>query len=203
MSFTNLRAEVKKAGQPDREAQIATHLPQVQAIARRVRMRVPPSVTLDDLITAGTLGLIQAVDRFDPTCRARFSSYAQHRIHGAMLDFLRSEDPLSRVERRRIRQIDSVGGPVTVSIDQMPSDHLRSNTHADLQTLATVTLWDAARRCLSGRENRVLKMIYLLGRSNREVAIEIGVNESRVSQLKSRAISKLRHYLTDKGRGAA
>lgn len=103
-------AEVNKAGQPDREAQIVTHLPQVRAIARRVRMSVPRSITLDDLIAAGTLGLIQAVDRFNPGCRIRFSSYAQHRIHGAMLDFLQAEDPLSRAELSAMVRKARMGG---------------------------------------------------------------------------------------------
>jgi RNA polymerase sigma factor for flagellar operon FliA len=56
---------------------------------------VPSCVTLDDLIGAGTIGLIQAVDRFQPSRGLQFATYAKHRIRGAMLDFLREEDPLS------------------------------------------------------------------------------------------------------------
>jgi RNA polymerase sigma factor (sigma-70 family) len=67
--------------------------------SRRV---VPPCVTFDDLASAGTIGLIQAVDRFDQTRGLKFRTYAQHRIWGAMQDFLRDEDPLSRTERRRV-----------------------------------------------------------------------------------------------------
>ena len=83
-----------------REATIVQHLTHVHALAKRLRSHVPPCVTLDDLIGAGTIGLIQAVDRFQPSRGLQFATYAKHRIRGAMLDFLREEDPLSRTERR-------------------------------------------------------------------------------------------------------
>jgi len=69
-------------------------------------LRLPPCVTFDDLASAGMIGLIQAVDRFDQSRGLRFKTYAQHRIWGAMQDFLRDEDPLSRTER--IPQYDAL-----------------------------------------------------------------------------------------------
>jgi RNA polymerase sigma factor (sigma-70 family) len=83
-----------------REATIIQHLAHVNALAKRLRSQVPPCVTLDDLIGAGTIGLIQAVDRFQPSRGLQFATYAKHRIRGAMLDFLREEDPLAGPERR-------------------------------------------------------------------------------------------------------
>ena len=87
-----------------RETAILQNLNLVKDIAKRFQCRVPPCITLDDLVSAGMVGLIQAVDRFDSSRGLKFKTYAQHRIHGAMLDFLREEDPLSRTERRRVRE---------------------------------------------------------------------------------------------------
>jgi RNA polymerase sigma factor for flagellar operon FliA len=79
-----------------RETAILRDINLVKDIAKRFHGRVPPCITLDDLVRAGMVGLIQAVDRFDSSRGPKFKTYAQqHRIHGAMLDFLREEDPLS------------------------------------------------------------------------------------------------------------
>src|SRR5580704_14694788 len=61
------------------------------------------SLTFDDLTSAGTIGLIEAVERFDPSRGLKLRSYAQHRIWAAMLDFLRNEHPLSRTTARTLR----------------------------------------------------------------------------------------------------
>ena len=86
-----------------RDAAILQDLDLVNRIARNFHRRVPPCVAFDDLASAGMIGLIQAVDRFDQTRGLKFRTYAQHRIWGAMQDFLRDEDPISRTERRRVR----------------------------------------------------------------------------------------------------
>src|SRR5437868_2108151 len=100
-----------------RETAILQDMNLVKDIAKRFQGRVPPCITLDDLVSAGMVGLIQAVDRFDTSRGPKFKTYAQHRIHGAMLDFLRDEDPLSRTERRRVRESTSGLSPTTVSLD--------------------------------------------------------------------------------------
>jgi RNA polymerase sigma factor FliA len=82
-----------------REAAIVQYIGHVHVMAKQLQLRVPPCVAFDDLVGAGTIGLIQAVDRFQPTRGLQFGTYARHRIRGAMLDFLRGEDPLSRTER--------------------------------------------------------------------------------------------------------
>lgn len=73
------------------------------------------------VVNAGTIGLIQAVDRFQPSRGLRFGTYAKHRICGAMLDFLRGEDPLSRTDRRRVRAAETSG---------LPTKRLRSRQSA-------------------------------------------------------------------------
>ena len=116
-----------------RDAAILQDLDLVNRIARRFQRRVPPCVAFDDLASAGMIGLIQAVDRFDQNRGPKFRTYAQHRIWGAMQDFLRDEDPLSRAERQRLRSsaraLSATGygiPPATVSLDQIPVRRLAS-----------------------------------------------------------------------------
>lgn len=90
-----------------REDLILAHLPQVGLLARRLHRRCP-RLELDDLISAGTIGLIQAVDRFDPSRNLKLKTHADHRIRGAMLDYLRQLDPLPRNARRFQKQRDAV-----------------------------------------------------------------------------------------------
>jgi RNA polymerase sigma factor for flagellar operon FliA len=73
---------------PLREELILSHMPQVKLLAQRLHRRCP-QVELDDLISAGTIGLIQAVDRFDPARNLKLKTLAEHRISGALLDYLR------------------------------------------------------------------------------------------------------------------
>jgi RNA polymerase sigma factor FliA len=90
----------------DRHAVIRTHIGLARKLALRLAGRVPANVDLDDLIGAGLLGLIDAVDRFDPSRAIPFEAYARTRIQGAILDAMRAEDHLSRRERRRTREAD-------------------------------------------------------------------------------------------------
>jgi len=182
-----------------RDAAILQDLDLVNRIARRLQRRVPPCVKFDDLASAGMIGLIHAVDRFDQTRGLKFRNYAQYRIQGAMQDFLRDEDPLSRTERRRVRAsapaLSATGygiPPATVSLDQIPVRCLASTAQPAFTLRAEIR---EAPRCLSPRENRVIELLYDIGWQSREVAVEMHVNESRVSQIKTRAISKLRLQL--------
>src|SRR6202453_2908222 len=86
---------------------ILEHLPQVRLIARRIHERLPESVNLDDLISTGTLGLIAAIDRFDPRHNVKLKTYAEYKIRGAILDSLRGLDWAPRQQRRRTKQIES------------------------------------------------------------------------------------------------
>jgi RNA polymerase sigma factor for flagellar operon FliA len=88
-----------------REELILSHIPQVQLLARRLHRRCP-QVELDDLISTGTIGLIRAIDRFDPKRNLKLKTLAEHRIRGAMLDYLRHIDPLPRSVRRFKKQRD-------------------------------------------------------------------------------------------------
>lgn len=88
----------------EREQLILAHLPQVRLIATRIHRRCPSQVELDDVISAGTLGLIQAVDRYRPERGCLLKTLAEHRIRGAILDYLRRLDPLSRSARLFVKE---------------------------------------------------------------------------------------------------
>ena len=90
-----------------REELVLSHMPQVKLLAQRLHRRCP-HVELDDLISAGTIGLIQAVDRFDPARNLMLKTLAEHRISGALLDYLRHIDPLPRSVRRFQKQRDGI-----------------------------------------------------------------------------------------------
>src|SRR5512138_3512337 len=89
----------------DRERLILDHLSQVRLIARRMHERLPESVSLEDLISAGILGLISAIDNFDPAQNVKMRTYAEHKIRGAILDSLRGLDWASRERRSKAKQV--------------------------------------------------------------------------------------------------
>ncbi|WP_051669899.1 sigma-70 family RNA polymerase sigma factor [Bryobacter aggregatus] len=90
-----------------RDQTILDHLPQVELLARRLHRRCP-QVELDDLISAGAIGLIKAVDRFDPSRNLKLKTFAEHRIQGALLDYLRLVDPLPRSTRQFQKRRDAI-----------------------------------------------------------------------------------------------
>ena len=105
-----------------RDQLILDHMPQVRLIATRMQRRCPPCVELDDLVSAGTIGLIQAVDRFDPARGFKLKTLAEHRIRGAMLDFLRKLDPLPRAVRYFVRQRHTIVVRLRESLGRWPDD---------------------------------------------------------------------------------
>jgi len=106
----------------EREQSILAHLPQVKLLARRIHRRCPPSVLLEDLESAGVTGLIEAADRYDCRRNFKFKTLADHRIRGAMLDYLRSLDPLPRAVRRFVRDRDTATVNLQHVLDCCPSE---------------------------------------------------------------------------------
>jgi RNA polymerase sigma factor for flagellar operon FliA len=90
----------------ERDRILIDQLPQVHFIARRISERLPQHVEIDDLISAGYVGLIDAVKRFDPAKNVQFKTYAQFRIRGAILDSLRELDWSPRELRQKARSIE-------------------------------------------------------------------------------------------------
>ena len=106
----------------EREQLILEHLPQVRLIARRIHERLPDSVSLDDLISTGTIGLIAAIDRFDPTHNVKLKTYAEYKIRGAILDSLRGLDWAPRQQRKRSKQIEAAIALAEQRLHRAPSE---------------------------------------------------------------------------------
>lgn len=109
------------AGDFERSQLVESHLPKVRYIADRIAAKLPPSVERDDLYGAGVIGLIEAADRFDPARGIAFTTFAELRVRGAILDSLREIDWASRAARRRSREVqnaytqieEQIGRPAT------------------------------------------------------------------------------------------
>ena len=86
---------------------IAEYLPYVNRIVNRIATHLPSTVEVDDLINVGIIGLIQAIERYDPTRDNKFMTYAVFRIKGAVLSELRSRDFLGRTTRQKIRSLEN------------------------------------------------------------------------------------------------
>lgn len=105
-----------------RQRLILKHLPQVRLLARRIHGRLPESVNLDDLVSNGVVGLISAIDRFDPSRDVQLSTYAQHKINGEILDGLRRMDWASRQQRKQAKQIEAAVAVVEQHSQRLPTD---------------------------------------------------------------------------------
>lgn len=110
---------------------VIPHLALVAKIARRVCRRLPDYIDIEDLIQAGYFGLLEALTRFDASKGASFENFAQKRIKGSMIDFVRSKDYLSRDYRRMVTQIKKAVNKLEIALKRHPSE----------QELATYLTW--------------------------------------------------------------
>jgi RNA polymerase sigma factor FliA len=226
----------------ERERLILEHLPQVRLIARRIHERLPESVNLDDLISTGTLGLIAAIDRFDPRHNVKLKTYAEYKIRGAILDSLRGLDWAPRQQRKRSKQIEVAisaaeqrlhRGPTEEEIAQQLNltlaeyhEWLVDIRGVNLGSLEAASPDDAGRSLLKyisddeenwpsrllerselqrlladaiekmpATERTVISLYYHEELTLREISKVVNLHESRVSQLKSQAILRLRTYM--------
>src|SRR5260370_12977893 len=106
----------------ERERLIMEHLPQVRLIARRIHERLPESVSLDDLISTGVVGLISAIDHFDPSHNVKLKTYAEYKIRGAILDSLRGLDWAPRQQPKRAKQIEAAIQSLEQRLHGSPSE---------------------------------------------------------------------------------
>jgi RNA polymerase sigma factor for flagellar operon FliA len=98
------------------------YMPAVKAMAKRLKERLPSSVDFNDLVSIGFEELVKLSKRYDPKLNNNFWGYAQKRIYGAMLDFLRSLDTVSRGDRKLIKEIDKIVEKYVSKFDTEPSD---------------------------------------------------------------------------------
>ncbi len=231
-------AAAAAASPPVDEETIRAHLPLVRRVVRRLAFRRAPGVSFEDLVAWGLAGLVEALRRFDPDRRARFESYAQLRIRGAILDRLRTEDWAARSARAREQQVERAyqeveareGRPATeeevarqlgiplgefrdllmamgrqsflsledvgLDLEQVPSEQAWSADPAErLIGRERVQRVGAAIARLPEKEQTVIAAYYNEGLTMREVGAVLGLTESRVSQLHSQALLRLRGHL--------
>jgi RNA polymerase sigma factor for flagellar operon FliA len=106
----------------ERDRMLVEHLPTVRFIARKIHGRLPQHVELDDLVSAGVVGLIDAFGKFDHSKQVQFKSYAQFRIRGAILDSLRLLDWSPRELRRKGRAVEEAIRTLTQRFGRAPGE---------------------------------------------------------------------------------
>jgi RNA polymerase sigma factor FliA len=112
---------------------VVDHLPLVRFIARRVHERLPRHVPIDDLYSAGIIGLLDAFGKFDSSKNIKFRSYAQFRIRGAILDSLRNLDWSPRDLRRKAREVEDAIQVLTGQLRRSPTEmEIAQQLHIDL-----------------------------------------------------------------------
>jgi len=234
--------EVESESVPDRDQLLLEHLPTVRYLARRIHERLPQHVELDDLISAGIVGLIDAFSKFDHTKKVQFKSYAQFRVRGAILDSLRTLDWSPRELRRKGRAVEEAIRSVTHKLGRVPAEpeiaremdmdlsayqqllgelkgleigslHMQRSEDSGDEELTYIPGppdENPLFRCLQGemkqrltdaieelpeKERMVLTLYYYEELTMKEIGLTLGVVESRVSQIHSSAVVRLRAAL--------
>lgn len=229
----------EEMSEAERERLILEHLPQVRLVARRIHERLPESVCFEDLLSAGVVGLIQAIDNFDPAQNVKLKTYAEFRIRGAILDSLRETDWAPRLKRRQAREFEAaiarleqklgrlaeeaeIAAELNLSVDDYRRkltemeglnigeiEYLRDETDTPLllkfaassdedspsTTLERNELERLIASCIDRIpkvEKTVLSLYFYEELTLKEIAEIMGVHLSRVSQIKSQAILRLR-----------
>jgi RNA polymerase sigma factor for flagellar operon FliA len=229
----------------EREHLILEHLPQIKYIAQRISTKLPSHVELNDLVSAGVLGLLDAIEKFDPTRGVKFKTYAELRIKGAILDSLRNLDWAPRSLRKKSKDLERVykdleqrhGRPATDKevcdemeitleefyelVDQIkgltlgsfqemtPQDEDKNSEplvkyipdapqmdpffHFHKSEVRNILSW--AIEALPKKERLVVSLYYYDELTMKEIGKVLGVNESRVSQLHTKAMLRLRTKL--------
>src|SRR5271163_3613078 len=243
--MTKHPAEAYQSVQNDaeRERILMEQLPQVRYIARRIHERLPRHVPFEDLVHAGVLGLIDALNKFDLSKHVQFSSYAKFRIRGAILDSLREMDWGPRELRRKARGVEEAQRKLSLALSRAPTENeLAAELHLELRefqqllteldgleigSLHLESPWDGKEedmcdylpnapedtpffRCMRSemkqllsrviaelpeKEQQVLALYYFEELTMKEVGAILGIGESRVSQIHSLAVVRLRSRL--------
>ena len=176
------------------------------SVARRMRVPTGALIGRDDVESAALIGLIDAVDRYDPARGVPFEGYAGLRIRGAVLDELRRVDDHTRGERRRAREVDADTQPeigaygATLSLDMLletgdrdwAAEDETTDRYEDQDLRMRV---ETALDCLPPRQREVLARYYGDSLTLRESAVKMGISEARACQLHGRAILNLRREL--------
>jgi RNA polymerase sigma factor FliA len=230
----------------DRDALVVEHIPQIKRLAYQLRNKLPACIEARDLIAEGILGLLDAIDKFNPARGVKFKTFAEYRIRGAMIDSLRRQDWVPRSLRKESRQIgamrqelesrlgrppreeemaemtglsmekyraitDKMAGMGLASLsdetlpgnkdgEQKPAEQSQAKASDPFADLLKAEICNHMAGVIDGLKNReriVVSLYYYDGLTMREIGIILGVNESRVSQIHTRAIMRLRTRLKE------
>ncbi len=253
MASTALWEAYQEGGDPTaRDELVAEHLRLVYHVAWQIMRGCPHDVEFEELLSAGTLGLMSAIENFDPSRGLAFSTLAAPRIRGAILDDLRKRDTVPRSVRRKQREVNRARQGLMhrlnrspspeetaeelgigleeywrwsqeaeraypVSLDQIPGvgTDILSSAHDGLplqddddmdESLAyeeEVEILKEEILKLTHQDRLVVSLYYLQGLKLHEIATLMGVTESRISQIRSRAIKVLRTRLSRLREGVA
>jgi RNA polymerase sigma factor FliA len=236
-----------------RERLVVAYSPLVKYVAGRMASGLPTHVEEADLISYGLLGLISAIERFDPDREIKFETYAIPRVRGAIIDELRALDWVPRSVRSRAREIERANVKLEHRLQRAPTDEeiaaelglsiaefhdslvqISNSTIAALDELWTVSdtsgdqvslldtlqdpeapdpakamdaselqdrIADAIAR-LPEREKLVIALYYYENLTLREIGEVLGVTESRISQLHTKAVLRLRSRLGEEAAAA-
>ncbi len=196
-------------------AEVLEYMPLVkQTVARFVR-KLPPNVLRDDLIAAGTFGLIDSLRKNGEDRGPTFEWYARIRIRGAILDDLRTQDWLTRRARTKATAMnaDATGAAraAVIGFDDLPergralslSDEEAGSPFDQVDARMTKAALEKAVAQLPERERRIVSLHYFQGVQFKAIAKELGVSEPRISQLHARAMTQLRALMGDEHDEAA
>lgn len=170
-------------------------------VVNRFIPRLPKTVSEEELYSAGMMGLWKASQSYDPSRGAEFKTYAYHRIRGAILDELRALDFLPRSMRDRARE-EGVSAPAVVSL---PTNDDGSETLVGEYAYEGVENSDLHLALLSEmgklpeKMRLVMHLYYQEGMKMLDIAKDLGLTESRVSQIHSNAVARLRRSLRQAG----
>jgi RNA polymerase sigma factor for flagellar operon FliA len=231
-------------GTMSRKGWIEEYTPLVRRIAHHIMAKLPASVEVDDIIQAGMMGLMDAVNRYEETQGAQFETYAAQRIRGAMLDELRNCDWLPRGIRKNMRQIEKAIHALEQKFGRQPSEqeiasqmnlplpqyqqmlqearghqlvyyedysegddehfldrHAGKAHPSPLEGLIDEDMRERlidAIEDLPDREKTMMGLYYEQDLNLREIGEVMGVSESRVCQIHTQAIARLRAMLREK-----
>jgi RNA polymerase sigma factor for flagellar operon FliA len=113
---------VRRRDPQARDALIAQYAPLVKYVIGRMAIALPTILSHEDVLSYGTMGLVQAVDRYDPSVGVKFETYAIRRIRGSILDAIRSVQPLTRDAYRQAQTIERTYEALTHQLGRMPTD---------------------------------------------------------------------------------
>src|ERR1700733_1863989 len=116
------KEEPNKLTSQQKDKLILEYAPLIKFIAQKIAVRLPSNIELDDLISSGVIGLMDAIEKYDPTRDNKFKTYAEFRIRGAILDELRAQDWVPRSVRDKAKMLDRALIELEAQLGRPPTD---------------------------------------------------------------------------------